>query len=178
MLVVETLKPDQLGLLAQIDRTEHIGVLYGVEAGELTARAADIDVPRWFSDGTGPHSVQSHIDDLTPILERGATLLGVFDHDQLAGIAIIEERFEADMAWLVFLHVSNGHRRHGIGTALWIEAVARARDAGATSMYVSATPSESAVGFYLDRGCELVPRPHPLLYEDEPEDIHLIAHIQ
>jgi ribosomal protein S18 acetylase RimI-like enzyme len=178
MPVVEALKPDQVGLIAQIDRTEHIGTLYEVEAGELTAQVADIHVPRWFSDGAGPHSVQSYIDDLTPIVQRGATLLGVFDHDQLAGIAIIEERFEADMAWLVFLHVSNGYRRHGIGTALWTEAVARARNAGATSMYVSATPSESAVGFYLDRGCELVPRPHPLLYAEEPEDIHLIAHLQ
>ena len=178
MPVVETLDAGQLGLIAQIDRSEHIEALYEVESGELTARTADIDVPPWISDGSGPHSVQGFIDDLTPILERGATLLGVFDHEQLAGVAIVEERFEGDMAWLVFLHVGNGYRRQGVGTALWSEAVARARSAGATSMYVSATPSASAVGFYLDRGCALATRPHPLLFADEPADIHFIAHIQ
>lgn len=178
MPVVETLKAEQLALIAQIDRSEHIETIYAVDSGKLTTREVDIDVPPWVAEGAGPHSVQSLIDDLTPILERGARLLGVFDAGVLVGVAVIEERFEADMAWLAFLHVSSGYRRRGIGGALWAEAVSRARAAGATSMYVSATPSASAVGFYLDHGCELAPNPHPQLYADEPDDIHLIADIR
>ena len=49
--------------------------------------------------------------------------------------------------------------------------------AGAMSMYVSATPSGSAVGFYMSRGCQLAARPHPALFAKEPEDIHLICPI-
>ncbi len=175
MIDVRVLPADRLGMIAEIDRTEHIDTLYEVRGGELTGRPADIDVPRWASEGTGPHSVQGFIDWLEPLLELGATLLGAFDADQPAGVAIVEERFEGEMGWLVFLHVSNAYRRRGVGTALWTEAVGRARSAGSRSMYVSATPSASAVGFYRGQGCELARPPHAGLLAKEPDDIHLVA---
>jgi predicted N-acetyltransferase YhbS len=81
------------------------------------------------------------------------------------------------MAWLVFLHVSNAYRRQGVGSGLWSAAIDRVRAAGCLSIYVSATPSASAVGFYLDRGCEVVRVPHSALYAEEPDDIHLVATI-
>jgi hypothetical protein len=46
---------------------------------------------------------------------------------------------------------------------------------GARSIYVSATPSASAVGFYLPHGCEVVPVPHAEFYAAEPGDVHLVA---
>ena len=58
--------------------------------------------------------------------------------------------------------------------ALWDECVRLARGSGATQMYVSATPTRSAVGFYLSRGCRLAQPVHARLFEEEPEDIHLI----
>ena len=177
MIDVRFLPADRLGLIAEIDRSEHIDTLFEVRAGELTSHPADIDVPRWTSEGMGPHSVQGFLDFLEPILERGATLLGAFDQAQLAGVAIVEERFEGDMAWLVFLHVSYPYRRRGVGTALWTEAIDRARSAGSHAMYVSATPSASAVGFYLQRGCKVAATPHAGLFEKEPEDVHLVAAI-
>lgn len=177
MIAVRVLPADRLGVIAEIDRSEHIDTLYEVRGGELTSRPVDIDVPRWTADGAGPHSIQGFLDCLAPVLERGATLLGAFDRDQLAGIAIVEERFEGDMAWLVLLHVSNPYRRQGVGTALWTEAVDRARSAGSDTMYVSATPSGSAVGFYLQRGCVLARPPHTGLLAKEPDDIHLVVAI-
>jgi hypothetical protein len=42
-------------------------------------------------------------------------------------------------------------------------------------MYVSATPTGSAVGFYLSRGCHLADPPHPALLASEPDDIHLVC---
>ena len=174
---IRVLAADRLDLLAEIDRSEHIDTIFEVHDGELTSRAVAIDVPRWSLQGSGPHSVGGFVEDLAPILERGATLLGAFDHDALAGVAIVEERFEGDMAWLAFLHVSNEQRRRGVASSLWAEAVDRARAAGARSIYVSATPSNSAVGFYLARGCRLARDPHPGLFADEPEDIHLVAAI-
>jgi hypothetical protein len=41
-------------------------------------------------------------------------------------------------------------------------------------MYVSSTPSSSAVGFYIAQGCKLVEEVDPELYALEPDDIHLI----
>jgi ribosomal protein S18 acetylase RimI-like enzyme len=177
VIEVRALPADRLSVIAEIDRSEHIGTIFEMQDGDLTSRPVDIDLPRWNPEGSGPHSVMGFIDDLRPILGRGATLLAAFVQDAIAGVAVVEEHFEGDMAWLVFLHVSNEHRRHGVGSALWVEAVDRARAAGARSMHVSATPSGSAVGFYLAHGCKVATSPHHELYAEEPEDVHLLAMI-
>ena len=80
-------------------------------------------------------------------------------------------------AWLAFLHVSREYRRSGVAAALWFAGAEIAANAGATSIYVSATPSGSAIGFYTSRGCQLAETPHPALLAKEPEDIHLICPI-
>lgn len=48
-----------------------------------------------------------------------------------------------------------------------------ARATGAEQIYVSATPSQSAVGIYMRFGFEPVEDPLPELYELEPDDIHM-----
>jgi GNAT superfamily N-acetyltransferase len=73
----------------------------------------------------------------------------ITDEGETAGAAIVDPVFEPPMAWLAWLHVSRPHRRLGVAHALWTEATTLARAAGATSMYISATPTGSAVGFYL-----------------------------
>jgi hypothetical protein len=50
--------------------------------------------------------------------------------------------------------------------------VEQARATGATQLYVSSAPTESAVSSYLSQGFELTPKPHPELFRVEPEDIH------
>jgi ribosomal protein S18 acetylase RimI-like enzyme len=174
---IHELPPERLDILADIDRSEHIDTLYTARGGELIARSVDLDVPAWSHDGSGPHSVGALVEGLAPILERGARLLGAEVDGRIAGVAIVEERFDADMAWLVFLHVSRPFRRMGIAHALWDRCVSLAGEAGAHSMYVSATPSDSAVGFYTAMGCHGAPTPHPVLLAEEPEDIHLISPI-
>ena len=51
---------------------------------------------------------------------------------------------------------------------------ALARDGGARTLYVSATPSESAVGCYRRLGFEPTADPIPELLELEPEDVHMV----
>jgi hypothetical protein len=51
-------------------------------------------------------------------------------------------------------------------------AKAEAIRRGAKSIYVSATPSEHTVDFYLRAGCRVTLEPDPALLELEPEDIH------
>ena len=80
--------------------------------------------------------------------------------------------------WLAFLHVSRPYRRRGAAQALWNVAADIAVADGAESIYVSATPTESAVGFYLRQGCRLAHPVHPDLFAAEPEDIHLVRSLR
>lgn len=166
---------DGIELIRKIDRSEHIDTLYTVEDGRLDSESVDFDVPPWDAEGDGDHSSARRVAEFRPIVESGATLLGAFIDDQFAGIAIVDPTFEGTTAWFAFLHVSRAYRRRGVASALWTAGTQIAAVAGATSVYVSATPSGSAVGFYTSRGCRLVDEPHPALFAKEPEDVHLIC---
>ena len=173
---VDRLVADDVALIAEIDRSEHVDVQYAVRDGQLVEVPVFMeDIPTWPDDG-GEHSITRMLEFCTPIVEGGATLLGAFtDDDELAGLAIVDPTFEPALAWLALLHVSRPHRRTGAATALWAEAARLASDAGAGSMYVSATPTGSAVGFYLSQGCRLAKPVHPALFANEPDDIHLVC---
>lgn len=175
---IRHLDASDVSLIARIDRSEHVDVQYAVRRGRLVeVPVFTAEIPPWRDDG-GEHSIANKVEFCTPIVERGATLLGAFVDDEVAGLAIVEPTFEPPLAWLAVLHVSRPYRRIGAATALWAEAARLARAAGAVSMYVSATATGSAVGFYLSRGCRLADPVHPALFEDEPEDIHLVCDLQ
>jgi len=175
MVEIRHLAPTDLHLIGEIDRSEHISVQYLVTEDQLTTAPVDWDVPSFDPVGTGEHSVHQLVEHWRPVVDRGASLIGAFEGDRILGLAIVEPSFEPGLAWLAFLHVSRPFRRTGVATSLWNEATRVAADAGAGSMYVSATPSGSAVGFYLTNGCALAQTPHPILFQQEPEDIHLIC---
>ena len=182
-VAVRELAPDDVGLVALVDRSEHVDVQYEVVDGELVERpVAMADVPPWDPVGEGPHSVAAHVAFCRDCVANGAQLLGAFDSDrdsdgELLGLAAVDADFEPPLAWLAFLHVSRPHRRRGVASALWAVAEGAARTAGATAMYVSATPTGSAVGFYLRQGCRLAEPVHPALYAKEPDDIHLVKQL-
>jgi GNAT superfamily N-acetyltransferase len=168
---VERLSAEDIALIARIDRSEHVDIQYAVRDGMLVEVPVFMaEIPRWNSD-----DLAAKIEFCTPIVAAGAPLLGAFEGDELAGLAIVDPTFEPPMAWLAFMHVSRPHRRHGVASALWSAAADIAHEAGATSMYVSATETGSAVGFYLSRGCRLADPVHAGLFELEPNDIHLVC---
>lgn len=176
---IRRLGADDLDVIARIDRSEHVELEYRVLDGELIERPITMaDIPRWDPVGTGPFSVAAQIAFCEPVVAGGAAFLAAFDRDDPAGVVVVDPVFEPPMAWLAYLHVSRPHRRRGVATALWTAAADVAIASGATSMYVSAVPTGSAIGFYLGRGCELAHRPHPKLYELEPDDVHLVCALQ
>ncbi len=134
-------------------------------------------MPTFRTEGSGGHTLQSQINKWRPVVEGGGTLLAAFDGEELAGICIVVAELEPQMAWLAYMHVSRLYRRRGVGGLLWDEAERIARESGATSMYVSAIPSGPAIDFYTGHGCQPVEKPHPELFADEPEDIHLIKRL-
>jgi GNAT superfamily N-acetyltransferase len=118
---------------------------------------------------------------MTPVLldcfDCGGTFLGVFDANALIGMGVLEsERVgrARDQMQLAYLYVSRAYRGRGVGTKLFEAVLPFAREAGASALYVSATPTENTVDFYLNRGCILAPELDPRLLAAEPDDIHLL----
>jgi GNAT superfamily N-acetyltransferase len=167
------MNPDELRKIRDIDRSEVIRTGYRQEGSEIIAFDVNWDDDGWL-EGDGEHSFGEMIRGAERQLELGGTAIGAFDGDRLAGIAIYRPRLTQDMAQLALLHVSNGYRRQGVASRLYEEVLRMARGDGATHLYVSATPTESAVGFYLRQGFTPTAEPDPKLLAAEPDDIHMI----
>ena len=163
----------ELDRLREIDRSEHVTTGYSMDGGALASRAVDWNVPGWH-DGSGEHSLDYQIEFSRGHLQAGARFLGCFTPDDLlVGFGLMTPDVEPGVAQLSFLHVSHGYRRVGIARELLDRLTDWARAAGATELYVSAAPSESAVSFYQAVGFRVTDRPNPDLLALEPQDIHL-----
>jgi len=174
MVEIKQMNNSEIDRIAEIDRSEHVTCGYFFREGKLEAEVVDWRVPRW-SDNGSMFSVQANVEAWTPYLTvHGGAMFGAFDGGSLVGLSIYRPALTEDMAQLAVLHVSNGYRRQGIAARLTAECVRLTRADGAGWLYVSATPSESAIGFYTSQGFKLAKKPHPELYELEPEDIHMI----
>jgi GNAT superfamily N-acetyltransferase len=176
---VRRLRAEDVALVEAIDRSEHVEVQYRVIDGRLQRVPAVItDVPAWDPTGSAPHSVAAEIAFCSSVVARGGILLGAFDGESTVGLAIVHPAFEARLAWLAFLHVTRPYRRRGAAQALWNAVADMAGAADAESIYVSATPTGSAVGFYLRQHCHLARPVHPDLFAAEPDDIHLVCSLK
>ena len=167
------MQPEELERIRDIDRSEMIRVGYRQRGRKIVAFDVAWDDAGWV-DGEGEHSFGRMIRNAREVLARGGTAFGAFDGSQLAGIAIYRPRLTKTVGQLALLHVSNGRRRQGIASRLFDEVLSLARNDGAERLYVSATPSESAVGFYRSQGFAPTATPHPELLAEEPDDIHMI----
>jgi GNAT superfamily N-acetyltransferase len=119
-------------------------------------------------------------DQYQPILldcfARGGFFLSGWDGGQLAGVVVVDPKplgAAGDLVQLEFLHVGRPYRKQGLATRFFHAAEEVARELGASGLYISATPSENTINFYVARGCTPSPHPDPELFELEPEDIHL-----
>jgi len=173
-IIIKQLPASAIDRIVEIDRSEHVTLLYRAREGTLVTEEVDLDVPAWFNQGDEEHSVKAKLRQWRPILDEGGVLLGALDDDRLVGFAILRYRLDAGTAQLAVLHVSRPYRRQGIASQLTDEICHLARADGARSLYVSATPTNSAVGLYARLGFILVDQPHPELFALEPEDIHMV----
>lgn len=164
---------DELGQVADIDRTERIDVLLVQHGTRLEEQRGGFSARAWFADGDGEHSVAAQRRFCEEQLDVGGTAVGAFLGGRLVGIGVVRPALRPGIAQLAYLHVSNGARGRGIGVHLNDELERIARESGATSIVVSATPSANTVRFYLGRGYEPTADPLPELLEAEPEDVHM-----
>jgi GNAT superfamily N-acetyltransferase len=170
-MIARELSRDEVEQVWSIDRREVVENIYSLVDGVLTLRPAYFDIQGWPPGEAGLY---------TPLLldcyDRGGWFCGIYDDERLIAVAILESKFigaEKDQLQLKFFHVSRDYRAHGVGRRLFDLARGEARRRGAKRMYISATPSQNTINFYLRMGCQVVSEPDPELFALEPEDIHL-----
>jgi len=173
-LIVSKLPHEDISRVGEVDRSEHITTGYVVRKGVLESQQVDWKVPRWSADPSEGFSVRARIEEWKPLLDAGGVLLGALDGKTLAGIAILRPDLSEGVAQLAALYVDRKYRRQGVASELVAEVEGLAREGGAARLYVSAIPSESAVGFYLERGFSPTEDVNGALFALEPDDIHMI----
>jgi GNAT superfamily N-acetyltransferase len=171
VIAVRELSDADLGRLQEIDVSERITKVYRLADGALAPETHDWTRPRWDEDAWRRQLTQWRA-DLKPDV-----WLGAFAGGRLVGEASLRYRLSEGIAQLTTLHVDAEWRRKGVARALVGEVAEMARRSGAASLYVSATPSESAVGFYLSDGFEPAETPDPAMFALEPEDIHMLRNL-
>ena len=164
---------NELSRVAEIDRREHIDVLYEQHGTELVERHGSWSASAWDPDGHGEGSVEARVHALEHLVDAGGTVLGAFADGRLIGIGAVVPHLRPGIAQLAFLHVTAPSRAAGVGRRLVEQLEQIARTAGDAGMVVSATPSGNTVRFYLGRGFQPVAEPLAELFELEPEDVHL-----
>jgi GNAT superfamily N-acetyltransferase len=158
--------------LAELDRSESVEMLYAVRDGTIVPLGHGEDVPQWSG---------AWLDDVVAFarrhLESGGTGVAAYDGDRLAGVAVLGGSpvgGDSETLQLALLHVGRTYRRHGLAARLFGEMRAEAVRRATRRLYISATPSEGALRFYLSQGARLADPPDPHLLALEPEDIHLV----
>jgi predicted N-acetyltransferase YhbS len=162
---------DEIEDVWTLDRSERVENVYRLAKGELRLERVASDLQGW-----PPGEAAKYTPLLVECFDRGGWFHGLFDGASLVGVAVLDAKFlgpSRDLLQLKFLHVGQARRRQGLGSRLFGLARREARARGARRLYVSATPTENTVDFYLRLGCVLAREVDPELYALEPEDIHL-----
>jgi GNAT superfamily N-acetyltransferase len=168
-LEVRSLALEELSRAAEIDVTED-----GTTVLEQRGTGLSVRADTWSRrprSAEGWAEFERHWRSFIP--EDGMAL-GAFEGGRLVGIATLRRGIRPGLDQLEALFVDRAHRRQGIASMLIDGIEAEAREGGAHSLYVSATPSESAVGCYVSCGFVPTDAPVPELLELEPEDVHMV----
>ena len=174
-MLIRRLRYDEIDTIWTIDRSEVIHRVYRLRQGRLIAEPAYCEASGW-----PPGEVEKVTPSLHACYRRGGGFHGMFEGGVLVGAAVIDgDCIGPDRDWIVlrFLYVSRSHRGRGVGSRLFEHAMVMARRRGARRLYISSTPTESTVNFYLRLGCEVAREPDPALLALEPEDIHLTCEL-
>ena len=171
MITTRGLLREEIEQIWGIDRSEVIENVYYFEQGVLVLKPEHFEAQGW-----PPVEAEKFTPILYDCFDRGGWFCGAFDEEKLVGTAIIESKFigkNREKLQLKFLHVSRAYRNRGLGKQLFELSRLTARQRCARGLYISATPSENTVNFYLRLGSAVTEEPDPELFAFEPEDIHL-----
>ncbi len=168
---IRTLRRNEIEKVRNITRNEVVEQVYHFIDGKLVLKDEFYDIKSWNAAELDRSFVR-----LYDIHDRNGALLGAFVENKLIGVSALESEFigeNKDQLQLYFHQVDSNYRHKGVGGLLFGEIVIKAKELGAKSVYISATPSKNTIGFYLHMGCKLASKVNPELYLLEPKDIHL-----
>jgi predicted N-acetyltransferase YhbS len=171
MLSGRTLRQDEVRGVWAIDRREVVEAVYYLENGALVLKPEHHEIQGWSRD-----RAEKYAAILEVCYDRGGWFYGLFDGERLIGVVALDSRFigrNRDQLQLKFLHLCRDYRDQGLGRRLFELARDEARSRGARQLYISATPSEHTIRFYLDLGCRVTAEPVAELFAMEPGDLHL-----
>ncbi len=158
---------DLLDHIEEIDVSEHGTVVYTWIDGEVKPVSEEWDRPR-------RTAASWRTNKWTTVLSLpDVKAWGAYDRQRLTGVIVYRPHLTEKTAQLAALFVSRHSRRQGISKRLFESLEKQAIADGHSELYVSATPSESAVNFYLSCGFKPTTQVDPELYALEPEDIHM-----
>ena len=166
------LDQDQIWLINRIDRSETVEKVYYHRDGQLVLENEQFEISNdWWLSEEVVKSIQPRVES---IAEEGGYVLGAFDERRIVGICALDHGFFSKKRLNVdIMFVNRRYRGKGIGTRFMEMLKEEAKNRGASQLYVSATPSENTVNFYLNLGFKVAKKVEPELFEREPEDIHL-----
>ena len=141
----------------KIDRSEVIDGIYHSENGTLVLRPEHHDVPGW-----PPGEAEKYTPILLDCFDRGGWFYAAFEHSELIGTVALESKRigkHKDQLQLKFLHVSSSYRNKGLGTQRLNQPRLPHASGEPERLYISATPSENTINFYLRSGCAVAEEP-------------------
>lgn len=170
-LSFKNLTKTEIEFLKEIDRNEFVKNEFRVQEGKLELVKASDNFLAW-----QPGEVETLIKQLDQLYKNGGTIYGAFYQQKIVGMAALSGKFigrNKDQLQLDLLYVSHGYRKMGIGKILMKMVSKKAKEMGASRLYISATPTQNTINFYLGIGCQLASEVDRELYDLEPTDIHL-----
>ncbi|MBI1818093.1 MAG: GNAT family N-acetyltransferase [Deltaproteobacteria bacterium] len=170
-IVYRDLQADEAQLLGTIDRSEVIEGIYRVTNGMLELNVTRQEFPSW--NGA---ELAARVARLQALIASGGRVIAAWDERRLVGIGSLDVSGvggDGAVMALDMLYVSAEYRARGIGRKLTEMVADLARSLGATTLYISATPTRGTVDAYLRMGATVLRVPDPELLAREPEDVHL-----
>lgn len=165
------LNREEIIKLVEIDRSEVIENIYYLRDNQLELEKEYYDMKSF-----PPGELDEIIERQYKIHDNKGIIYGVFNGDKLIGVTSLENKLRGKnniYMKMDIIFVSKDYRGQGIAKKLVQIIKKEAKDRGAKKMYISATPSENTVNFYINVGCQLTAELDHELYKLEPEDIHL-----
>ncbi|WP_432405222.1 GNAT family N-acetyltransferase [Wukongibacter sp. M2B1] len=162
---------NEIESLRDIDRSERIEKSYYLEDEKLKIKDNYYNVRGWH-----PKELEYLISRLYDLYDRGGIIYGGFDSSHIVGMIALDSELigkNKDQLKLDILYISSKYRKKGIGRKLVECVIDRAKETSATKLYVSATPTQGTVDFYMRIGFDLASEINEKLFQLEPEDIHL-----
>ncbi len=162
----------ELARVVEVDVSEADSRLLSLAGSRIVSDDREWQRPARSSAGWAPY-----VAEWADVLATGGLGFGAFQAQRLVGVAILRLDLAPGMAQLAALFVDRAHRRQGVASALTDAVERAARRDGAAALYVSASETPSAVGFYLSRDFAPTPAPDPVLLAREPLDIHMVKRL-